>query len=121
MKGYLNRWAEKNAKPIVLFIDEADSLLDDLFLALLRQLRAGFEGRPKGFPHSIALVGLRDVRDYKIRLRPQRESLGTDSPFNIKTKSLFMDVFTPSEVESLLDMLSAASGRNQTNFGLQIA
>ncbi|MBU0566574.1 AAA-like domain-containing protein [bacterium] len=107
LQGYLSRWAENNPKPIVLFIDEADSLLDDLFLALLRQLRAGFELRPKGFPHSIALVGLRDVRDYKIRIRPQQESLGTGSPFNIKTESLFMDVFTPSEVEVLLDMHTA--------------
>ena len=111
LKGYLNHWARKNPKPIILFVDEADSLLDDLFLALLRQLRAGFELRPKGFPHSIALVGLRDVRDYKIRIRPQRESLGTGSPFNIKTESLFMDIFTPSEVEALLDMHTAETGQ----------
>ncbi|MDI6791499.1 MAG: AAA-like domain-containing protein [bacterium] len=111
LKGYLNHWAKKNPKPIVLFIDEADSLLDDLFLALLRQLRAGFEARPKGFPHSIALIGLRDVRDYKIRIRSQRESLGTGSPFNIKTKSLFMDVFTPSEVNALLDIHTAETGQ----------
>ena len=111
LEGYLNRWAKKNPKPIVLFIDEADSLLDDLFLALLRQLRAGFEARPKGFPHSIALIGLRDVRDYKIRIRPQRESLGTGSPFNIKTKSIFMDVFTPSGVNALLDMHTAETGQ----------
>lgn len=111
LKGYLNRWAENNPKPIVLFIDEADSLLDDLFLALLRQLRAGFEARPKGFPHSIALIGLRDIRDYKIRIRPQQESLGTGFPFNIKTKSLFMDIFTPFEVETLLDLHTAETGQ----------
>ena len=89
LRGYLSQWSGKNPKPVVLFIDEADSLLDDLFLALLRQLRSGFEARPEGFPHSVALVGLRDVRDYKIRIRPERESLGTGSPFNIKTKSVF--------------------------------
>ncbi|MBU1487728.1 AAA-like domain-containing protein, partial [bacterium] len=111
LRGYLKRWAKNNPKPIVLFIDEADSLLDDLFLALLRQLRAGFEARPKGFPHSIALIGLRDIRDYKIRIMPQRESLGTGSPFNIKTKSIFMDVFTPSEVDALLDMHTAETGQ----------
>ncbi len=97
-KNYLSVWSKKNPKPIVLFIDEADSLADDIFPALLRQLRAGFEARPKGFPHSIALVGPRDVRDYKIRVRPERESLGTGSPFNIKTKLLFMDASTGAEL-----------------------
>ncbi len=110
-KNYLSVWSKKNPKPIVLFIDEADSLTDDLFLALLRQLRAGFEARPKGFPHSIALVGLRDVRDYKIRIRPERESLGTGSPFNIKTKSLFMDAFTESETDALLRQHAKETGQ----------
>ncbi|MCP4688267.1 MAG: ATP-binding protein [Desulfobacterales bacterium] len=111
LKGYLSEWAETNPKPIALFIDEVDSLTDDLFLALLRQLRSGFEARPKGFPHSIALVGLRDVRDYKIRIRPARESLGTGSPFNVKTKSIFMEVFTRAEVDALLDPHTADTGQ----------
>ncbi len=111
LKGYLQQWAEQNPKPVVLFIDEADSLMDDLFLALLRQLRAGFEARPTGFPQAIALVGLRDVRDYKIRLRPDRDSLGTGSPFNVKTKSLFMLGFTPAEVNALLDQHTRETGQ----------
>jgi hypothetical protein len=85
--------------------------MDDLFLALLRQLRAGFEARPTDFPHSIALVGLRDVRDYKIRRRPERESLGTGSPFNVKTESLFMLGFTPEEVNALLSQHTQETGQ----------
>ncbi len=111
LKGYLQQWARTNPKPLVIFIDEADSLMDDLFLALLRQLRAGFEARPTGFPHSLALVGLRDVRDYKIRLRPERDSLGTGSPFNVKTKSLFMFGFTEAEVNALLDQHTQETGQ----------
>ena len=111
LREYLKQWAEQNNKPIVLFIDEADSLMDELFLALLRQLRAGFEARPKGFPHSIALVGLRDVRDYKIRLHPERDSLGTGSPFNVKTESLFMFGFTFEEVANLLEEHTKATGQ----------
>ncbi len=111
LQGYLNQWATQNPKPIVLFIDEADSLMDDLFLTLLRQLRAGFEARPTGFPHSLALVGLRDVRDYKIRLRPDRDSLGTGSPFNVKTESLFMLGFTEAEVNELLDQHTQETGQ----------
>jgi hypothetical protein len=111
LKGYLQRWAENNPKSIVLFVDEADSLMDELFLALLRQLRAGFEARPLGFPQSLALVGLRDVRDYKIRLRPDSASLGTGSPFNIKTTSLFMAGFTEAEMNTLLDQHTTDTGQ----------
>jgi hypothetical protein len=111
LRTYLNQWAKQNPKPLVLFIDEVDSLMDDLFLALLRQLRSGFETRPTGFPHSLALVGLRDVRDYKIRLRPESASLGTGSPFNVKTESLFMLGFTPEEVNSLLSQHTQDTGQ----------
>jgi hypothetical protein len=85
--------------------------MDDLFLALLRQLRSGFEARPQAFPQSVALIGLRDVRDYKIRIRPESASLGTGSPFNVKTKSLFMSGFTENEVYTLLDLHSTETGQ----------
>jgi hypothetical protein len=98
-------------KPIVLFVDEADSLQDENSLALLRQLRSGFESRPDHFPQGIALVGLRDVRDYKIGLRPDSASPGTGSPFNIKTKSLFMGGFGEQEVNALMDLHQEASGQ----------
>jgi len=85
--------------------------MDDLFLTLLRQLRAGFEKRPRAFPQSILLVGLRDVRDYKIRMHSERESLGTGSPFNVKTKSLFMNGFSRDEVFALLSLHTAETGQ----------
>jgi len=111
LQSYLSLWAQTCPKPIVLFVDEADSLLDDLFLALLRQLRAGFEARPRAFPQSIGLVGLRDVRDYKIRIRPDSASLGTGSPFNVKTESLFMDLFTEANVNTLMDQHQQETGQ----------
>ncbi|MCP4694609.1 MAG: ATP-binding protein [Desulfobacterales bacterium] len=111
LHGFLSAWSKKNPKPVALFIDEADSLMDELFLALLRQLRSGFEIRGDAFPHSIALIGLRDVRDYRIRIRPGRESLGTGSPFNVKTESLVMDAFTRSEVDALLDQHTMDTGQ----------
>ncbi|MCP4702409.1 MAG: ATP-binding protein [Gammaproteobacteria bacterium] len=111
LQSFLNHWATANPKPLVLFIDEADSLMDELFLALLRQLRAGFEQRPQNFPQSVALAGLRDVRDYRIHIRPDDASLGTDSPFNVKTKSLFMSGFTEDEVFALLDRHTEETGQ----------
>ena len=111
LHDYLDAWCTNNPKPVVLLIDEADALRDENFLALLYQLRAGFEARPHGFPQSIALVGLRDVRDYKIRIRPESMSLGTASPFNIKTESLFMEGFARADVDALLSLHTQETGQ----------
>ncbi|TAE54543.1 MAG: ATP-binding protein, partial [Bacteroidetes bacterium] len=76
LKDYLSVWSRAQAKGIVLLIDEADSLWDDVMVSFLRQLRDGFQIRPKGFPQSIALVGLRDIREYKTKARSDNPSLG---------------------------------------------
>ena len=62
----LSAWAQHSPRPLVVFIDEIDSLQDDVLLSVLRQLRDGYPNRPEGFPYALALVGLRDVRDYKV-------------------------------------------------------
>jgi hypothetical protein len=52
----LKEWSEKQLKPIVLFIDEIDALIDDVLVSMLRQLRDGYQGRPKYFPFSVCPV-----------------------------------------------------------------
>ncbi|MBI4603666.1 MAG: AAA family ATPase [Planctomycetes bacterium] len=100
----LNEWARRCPRPIVLFIDEIDAIdaiEDDALIAVLHQLRNGYTLRPQGFPLSVALIGMRDVREYKARVRPDRETLGSASPFNIKAESLTLGNFTPAEVAAL--------------------
>jgi len=99
---YLTQWCQKLEKPLVLLIDEIDSLHDDVLISILRQLRDGYQSRPGNFPSSVALVGLRDVREYKAKIRPDSNSLGTASPFNIKAKSVMLSNFTNKEVFELL-------------------
>ena len=53
-------------KPLVLLIDEIDTLVGDTLLSVLRQLRSGYDQRPAAFPHSTILCGVRDVREYRI-------------------------------------------------------
>lgn len=63
---FLREWSKIAPKPIVLFIDEIDSLIGDTLISVLRQLRTGYVSRPSAFPQSICLIGVRDVKDYKI-------------------------------------------------------
>ena len=66
LQGVLARWAAADPKPLVLLIDEIDALVGDSLLSVLRQLRSGYDQRPEGFPQSVVLCGVRDVRDYRI-------------------------------------------------------
>ena len=111
LKNYLKDWTINQGKPIVLLIDEIDSLQDDVLVAMLRQLRDGYQSRPKYFPSSIALVGLRDIRDYKAQVKEGRESMGTASPFNIISDSLTLKDFKKEEVFELLEQHTQATGQ----------
>ena len=56
--------------------------------------------RPKYFPQSVVLCGLKDVRDYKIASGGS-DRLGTASPFNISVDSIFFENFSFEEVKKL--------------------
>lgn len=108
---YLDAWSRRSPRPVVLFLDEIDALRDETLLAVLRQLRSGYPARPAEFPQSVALIGLRDVRDYRVRLRPEMESLGTSSPFNIKVESLTLRNFSADEVAELYAQHTEETGQ----------
>jgi AAA domain len=111
LKDYLNSWSKIQSKPIVLLIDEADSLWDNVMISFLRQMRDGFQMRPENFPASIALVGLRDIREYKMKARGDNPAISSGSPFNVKAESFFLPVFTLIEVKSLFDQHTEVTGQ----------
>lgn len=88
------------SKPLVLIIDEIDALVGDSLVSVLRQLRAGYANRPKAFPQTIVLCGVRDVRDYRIVLSNQDIVTG-GSAFNIKAESLRLGNFSQEEIHEL--------------------
>jgi hypothetical protein len=96
----LRQWAQASPRPLVVFIDEIDSLQNEILLSVLRQLRNGYPSRPGAFPQSVGLIGLRDVRDYKVAAGGS-DRLNTSSPFNIKVRSLTMRNFNAEEVVEL--------------------
>ncbi|MEJ2418326.1 MAG: AAA-like domain-containing protein [Exilibacterium sp.] len=100
LRHLLGHWASHTDKPIVLMLDEVDALVGDTLISLLRQIRAGYARRPKGFPQSVILCGVRDVRDYRIHTSHQ-EIITGGSAFNIKAESLRMGNFSIEDVKAL--------------------
>jgi hypothetical protein len=106
----LQAWAESSPRPLVLFIDEIDALEGDPLVSVLRQLRDGYADRPAHFPHSLALIGMRNVRDYKLAAGGADRS-HSSSPFNIIAESLTLRNFTPDEVAELYAQHTAETGQ----------
>ncbi|MGE5342017.1 MAG: AAA family ATPase [Candidatus Omnitrophota bacterium] len=95
----------KNGKKIVLMIDEIDkSTNNQLFLDFLGMLRNKYlmrddEGQPTF--HSVILVGVHDVKNLKLKLRPEAETK-YNSPWNIAVDFNVDLSFSPIEIESML-------------------
>ncbi len=118
--NFLKVWSEALSRPLVLFIDEIDSLQNQTLLTMLRQLRDGFPRRPQGFPQSVALVGMRDVRDYKYASGGS-DRLNTSSPFNIKVRSFTLSNFTFEDVRKLYQQHTEATGQIFTPEAVDLA
>ncbi len=116
----LKAWAKASPRPLVLFIDEIDALQNEVLISVLRQIRDGYPNRPQEFPQSIALIGLRDVRDYKVASGGS-EKLGTSSPFNIKVRSIKMRDFTFDEMVELYQQHQDYTGQQFTPEALNYA
>ncbi|MCY4025604.1 MAG: ATP-binding protein, partial [Acidobacteria bacterium] len=116
----LTRWAETDETPLVLLIDEIDMLIGDSLLAVLRQLRTGYHQRPRGFPQSVVLCGVRDVRDYRIHSGSANAIIAGGSAFNVKAESLRLGDFSRDEVLALLGQHTAETGQAFTAEALEL-
>jgi len=113
--GALNKmlsfWSNESSLPLVVLIDEIDSLVGDTLISVLRQLRAGYPKRPSVFPQSIILCGVRDVRDYRIHSSKEKAIITGGSAFNIKAKSLRLGDFSKEEVFALFRQHTEETGQ----------
>ena len=111
LRQVLSRWAAADPTPLVLLIDEIDSLVGDTLVSVLRQLRAGYDLRPESFPQSVVLCGVRDVRDYRIQSTKEKTVITGGSAFNIRTRSLRLGDFSQAEVLTLLAQHTEETGQ----------
>ena len=111
LKNTLKSWSKNNKRPIVLLMDEIDSLVGDTLISVLRQLRSGYESRPALFPQSIILCGVRDVKDYRIHSNKTKDIITGGSAFNIKAKSLRLGNFSAEEIKILFGQHTGDTGQ----------
>ncbi len=112
LREALSFLCKKSTKPLIVLWDEVDCLRNDLMLSFLSQIRNGYINRGQlPFPHAMALVGMRNIRDYQSQIRSDRETLGSASPFNIVARSLTLSNFTLEEVRGLYAQHTTETGQ----------
>ena len=112
VKLLLSMLARRAGKPLVVFFDEVDGLTEGTAVTFLRELRDGYITRNTiPFPSSVAIVGMMDIRDMRAKIRPDSETLGSKSPFNIIRKDFTLRNFTKDEIAELYAQHTAETGQ----------
>lgn len=112
VNSLLCQLAQAAGKPLVVLFDEADCLSGSTLISFLRQLRDGYVNRDMApFPVSLALVGMRNIRDYKAKVRPNSDTLGSASPFNIVAEAMTLTNFTREEIAALYRQHTSETGQ----------
>ncbi len=107
---------KKSAVPVVLFIDEFDNASNyDSFIEFLRLLRNKYLNRRK-IPtfQSVILAGVYDVKNLKLKVRPESEHQ-YNSPWNIAEK---FDEKMAFSVEQICQMLSNYENDHKTGMNI---
>jgi hypothetical protein len=112
LSAILREWAALVApKALVVLFDEVDVLAGEAMVSFLRQLRGGFAKRAPGiFPTFIALVGMRDLKDY-ITSAKGGVAPNPGSPFNIKEDSAVIGNFSKENLAQLFAQRTVETGQ----------
>ena len=120
LSAVLVDWARKvTPKKLIVLFDEVDVVAGPALVSLLRQLRGGFAQRGIGeFPVSVALVGMRDLRDYLVTSK-EGQLLNPGSPFNIKHDSATLSNFSQADIAALTSQHTEKTGQQFTQEALE--
>lgn len=103
MFEYLSDLCACAAKPVVLMIDEVDSVSNNqVFLDFLGQLRDRYlDRRDTPIFHSVILAGVYDIKNLKQKIR-QEEEHRYNSPWNIAADFRVEMSFSPEDIGGML-------------------
>ena len=107
----------RSQRPIVLMIDEVDSASNNqVFIDFLAQLRSYYLNRDR-MPifHSVILAGVYDIKNLKLKLRPESEHQ-YNSPWNIAAD---FDIDMNLSAQQIAQMLEEYEADNRTGMDIK--
>ena len=111
LSSRITAYCKLQSKPVLLLIDEVDkSTNNQMFLDFLGMLRNKYLERSKrglnSTFHSVILAGVYDVKNLKLKIRPESEQK-YNSPWNIAIDFDIDMTFHPEEIVTMLDEYEA--------------
>jgi len=104
MFNVFSRMCKMSSRPVILMIDEVDSASNNQvfidFLALLRHYY--IKRRKKSIFHSVILAGVYDIKNLKLKIRPEQEHQ-YNSPWNIAAAFDLEMSFSAGQIEGMLN------------------
>ena len=105
LSDFIKNFCKNADKPVILTIDEVDKSLDNQlflnFLGMLRNLYLERENRDIATFHSVVLAGVYDVKNLKLKIRPDAEKK-YNSPWNVAADFNLDMTFHPHEIAQML-------------------
>ncbi|MCQ2251643.1 MAG: AAA-like domain-containing protein [Bacteroidales bacterium] len=106
LSNFITEFCPRTDKPVILTIDEMDKSLDNqLFLNFLGMLRNSYLNREEmgmnSTFHSVILAGVYDVKNLKLKIRPDAEKK-YNSPWNVAADFNLDMTFHPHEIAQML-------------------
>lgn len=104
LSEFISRMCKEAEKPVVLIIDEVDQASNyDIFLTFLGMLRKKYLARKKKPTfYSVILAGVYDVKNLKLKIRPDTEHL-YNSPWNIAADFTVDMSFSVQDIAGMLE------------------
>lgn len=99
----LSELCSKSSKPVILLIDEVDQASNhQVFIDFLALLRGYYLNREKKAAfHSVVLAGVYDIKNLKLKMRPEEEHK-YNSPWNIAARFNIDMSFSAAQIASML-------------------
>jgi hypothetical protein len=102
---FVSNLVRASNQKVILIIDEVDKASNyNLFINFLGMLRDKFLKRNSGIDdtfHSVILAGLHDIKNIKLKIRPDSDSK-YNSPWNIASEFKVDMSFSPDEIATML-------------------
>ncbi len=113
----LSKFCKAVPKPVVMMIDEVDSASNNqVFVDFLSQLRSYYlKRRKRPIFHSVILVGVYDIKNLKLKIRPDAEHQ-YNSPWNIAAE---FDINMSFSEDQICQMLGEYEADCQTGMDMR--
>ncbi len=108
LAAFVRSWCKTSSRPVVLVLDELDTLTPRSLASVLRQLSAGYGHRPGHAPWSVMLYARRDVRVDDITASDERP---TTIPFETTLELPDLQALSPGDVTALLEQHTTETGQ----------